>query len=81
MPRFFVVTAMIGLAMWLSDFPYPFPLIGLFVLAASAGGLVFSMAYVHAFMSWEWQRKTAAWRRLAPFGELPARQQPSHAND
>ena len=81
MPRFFLFTAAVGLVMWLSDFPHPFPPIGLFVLGASAGGLLFSTAYVRAYMPYEWQRKSASWRRLFAFVHAPVPRQPSHAND
>ena len=81
MPRFFLFTAAVGLFMWLSGFPHPFPVIGLFVLGASAGGLLFSIAYVRTYMPLEWHRRSAAWRRLFAFFDAPVRHQPSHAND
>lgn len=81
LPRFFILTAVIGVAMSLADLPYPFPLIGTFVLCASLGGLLFSAAYVHAFMPVEWHRSTAGLRRLLSWGDAPMRHGHSHAND
>jgi len=73
LPRFFFITAIAGLALWLADMPYPFPLLGIVIIAASIGGFVFSAAYVHAFMPQEWQRKIAPLRRLASGVEAPLR--------
>ena len=81
LPRFFVFTAIVGLAMWLADLPYPFPLIGIFVLCASAGGLLFSAAYVRAYMPAEWQRKSDALRPFLAFADAPMRHGHSHGND
>ncbi len=64
MPRFFFLTAIAGLALWVTDAPYPFPLLALIIMGGSAGGFVLSMAYVHSFMPWEWHLKVAAMRRL-----------------
>ena len=64
LPRFFFLTALAGLALWLTAAPYPFPLLATFIMAASALGFVLSMAYVHEFMPWQWRTKMAAGRRV-----------------
>ena len=71
LPRFFFITAIAGLVLWLVDMPYPFPLLGMFVVAASIGGFAFSAAYVHAFMPQEWRRKVAPLRRLVSGFDAP----------
>jgi len=74
LPRFFFITAIAGVVLWLLDAPYPFPLLGLVTLIASIGGFLCSAAYVHAFMPQQWARKTAPLRRLAAGFEAPLSQ-------
>lgn len=64
MPRFFVLTALAGLALWLTGAPYPFPLLAMFIIGGSVAGFILSITYVHSFMPWQWRTKLAAMRRL-----------------
>ena len=64
MPPFFLTTTLAGLVMWMADAPYPFTLLGAMIVIASVGGLLFSSAYVHAYMPLEWAGFTASVRRL-----------------
>jgi len=72
MPPFFLTTTLAGLLMWMADAPYPFTLLGATIVIASVGGLLFSSAYVHAYMPVEWAGLTAWVRRLLTRG-APAR--------
>lgn len=64
LPRFFILAAVAGLALWATAAPYPFTLLAKFIVAASAAGLVMSLLYVHDFMPWEWHDKVVAWKRF-----------------
>jgi len=73
LPRFFSITAVAGLLLWLTDAPYPFPLLAMVIVGASAGGLLLSLSYVHAFMPYEWARMITPVRRLFGFVDAPVR--------
>lgn len=64
LPKFFILAALAGAALWLADAPYPFPLLAKFIVACSVAGFILSAAYVHAFMPWVWDAKLARMRRL-----------------
>ena len=64
LPRFFLLSMIAGLALWATGAPPPFPLLGAFIVTASALGLALSSAYVHAYMPRQWREKSAALRRM-----------------
>ncbi|MDQ6620084.1 MAG: hypothetical protein M3Z31_10375 [Pseudomonadota bacterium] len=73
LPRFFFITTIAGLALWLVQPPAPFPLLGMFIFGSSVCGLLLSLAYVHAFMPAAWQRMISGPRRLLGVVDSPVR--------
>ncbi|MEP7205465.1 MAG: hypothetical protein ABI920_00890 [Casimicrobiaceae bacterium] len=64
LPRFFFLSALAGLGLWLTGAPYPFPLLGKLIVGCSVVGFFLSVAYVRAFMPAQWQGRTAWLRRV-----------------
>jgi len=71
LPRFFVLSAIAGVALWLSGGPMPFDFLGKAILVASSAGFVLSSTYLHEFRPWQWRSKIVVMRRMLRAMGLP----------
>ena len=63
-PSFYLLGALAGVGLWLTNAPPPFPLLAAIVVIAGFAGLAVSLTYLYHFDRWQWRVKAAAVRRF-----------------